>query len=81
MSEGRKCAPVHKIKKRGKEMKIVAFVCKKVEMEVDDKFAELLEKENYKLEGELLDTILADDNTMAVDAIWDENEEFCIGEY
>lgn len=62
-------------------MKIVAFVCKRVEVEVDDKFAELLEKENSELEGELINTILADDDVLDVNAIWDENEEFCLGEY
>jgi hypothetical protein len=74
--------PIHKTKKRGKKkMKIVAYVCKKVEMEVDDKFAELLEEENEELDNELVNIILADDDVIGVDAIWDENEEFCIGEY
>ena len=62
-------------------MKIVAYVCKKVEMEVDDKFKELFAEENEELDNELVDIILADDNVLGVDAIWDENEEFCIGEY
>jgi hypothetical protein len=62
-------------------MKIVAFVCKKIEMEVDDKFAELLETEHEELDDELVNIILADDDVIGVDAVWDENEEFCIGEY
>lgn len=62
-------------------MKIVAFVCKKVEMEVDDKFTELLEKENEELDNELANIILDDDNVLGVHSIWDENEEFCINEY
>lgn len=62
-------------------MKIVAFVSKKVEMEVDDKFTELLEKENEELDNELVDIILSDADVFGLNAIWDENEEFCIGEY
>lgn len=62
-------------------MKIVAYVCKKVEIEVDDKFAELLENENEDLEGELINIILSDKDTLGLDAIWDETEENCIGEY
>ena len=62
-------------------MKIVAYVCKKVEMEVDDKFAELLEEENEELDNELVNIILADDDVIGVSAILDENEEFCISEY
>ena len=62
-------------------MKIVAFVCKKVEMEVDDKFAELLETENEELDDELVNIILANDDVLDVEAVWDENEEFCICEY
>ena len=62
-------------------MKSVAFVCKKIEMEVDDKFAELLETENEELDNELVNIVLADDNVLDVNAIWDENEEFCISEY
>lgn len=62
-------------------MKIVAYVCKKIEIKVDDKFAELLENENEDLESELINIILADEDILGIDAIWDENEEFCIGEY
>lgn len=62
-------------------MKIVAFVCKKVEMEVDDKFEGLIEAENKELDDELVGIILANDDIIGVDAIWDENEEFCLGEY
>ena len=63
-------------------MKIVAYVCKKVEMEVDDKFEELLkDEENEELDDELVNLILNDDDILGLDAIWDENEEFCIGEY
>lgn len=62
-------------------MKIIAYVCKKIEMEVDDKFTELLEKENEELDNELVNIILADADVYGLSAIWDENEEFCIGEY
>ena len=62
-------------------MKIIAYVVKQVKMEVDDKFAELLEKENSEFEGELINTILADKDILAIDAIWNENEEICICEY
>lgn len=63
-------------------MKIVAYVSKKVEMEVDDKFKELLKDEvNKELDDELTNLILDNDDILGLHAIWDENEEFCIGEY
>ena len=41
----------------------------------------VIEEENEELDNELVNIILADDDVIGVDAIWDENEEFCIGEY
>jgi len=61
-------------------MKIIAYVEQKIEMEVDDKFAPLLTDFDAKLTDELIDIILADDNVIGVNAIWDETNEICICE-
>lgn len=59
-------------------MKIRAFVCKKVEMEVDDKFAELLENENDELKDELFNIVYAEKDVIDVSSVWDENGKICI---
>lgn len=58
-------------------MKIRAYVSKEVEMEVDDKFAELLEKENDELKDELFWIVYLEKGVTDVSSVWSENGEKC----